>query len=417
MHARSGRAREISLPSGTVWFAAVAVIALAAVAGAFGHRAFIAPTDASPAPAAGTLSQTIAGNALAIADTPVGGASLANVPAPVSTAAAPVSGSPTLANAAAVSGLPLTGSTPNSQEVAERANVVGLLAERVGALQARMATLESTSERLSNTGLLGDEDLLTDNPGRSSGDVDASGAANVDASGAAKNLAGPAMGARALPMSWSDFAGSASKGAAASVGTSAADRVAPDASAQDLAFALDRLQALMGHYEDVLSAYDDAFTRRAAEHARMPSYMPVTDFLYLSSSYGWRRHPVTGRTTMHEGLDFAAPRGTPIYASAAGIVVEAKYLNGYGNTVEIEHGNGIVTRYAHSSQLHVRQGDLVERGQLIADVGSSGRSTGPHLHFEVRMAGQPLDPRLFLVDQAPAGSTIVRADHEGGLSP
>ncbi len=409
MHARSGRAREISLPGGTVWFAAVAVIALAAVAGAFGHRAFIAPTEASPAPGAGTLSQTIAGNALAIADTPSGGASLANASAPVSTAGAPVSGSPTLANVAAVSGAPLTGSTPSSQEVAERANVMGLLAERVGALQARMATLESTGERLSNTGLLGDEDLLADNPEHLNGDD--------DASGTAKNLAGPVMGARALPMSWSDFAGSTSRGAEAPVDTVVADRVASDASAQDLALALDRLQVSMGHYEDVLSAYDDAFTRRAAEHARMPSYMPVTDFPYLSSSYGWRRHPVTGRTTMHEGLDFAAPRGTPIYASAAGIVVEAKYLNGYGNTVEIEHGNGIVTRYAHSSQLHVKQGDLVERGQLIADVGSSGRSTGPHLHFEVRMAGQPLDPRLFLGDQAPAGSTIVRADHEGGLSP
>ena len=112
-----------------------------------------------------------------------------------------------------------------------------------------------------------------------------------------------------------------------------------------------------------------------------------------------------------------APRGTPIYASAAGIVVEAKYVNGYGNLVEIEHGNGILTRYAHASRLHVKQGDLIERGQLIANVGSSGRSTGPHLHFEVRMAGQPLDPRLFLGDQAPAGSTIVRADHEAGLSP
>jgi murein DD-endopeptidase MepM/ murein hydrolase activator NlpD len=120
---------------------------------------------------------------------------------------------------------------------------------------------------------------------------------------------------------------------------------------------------------------------------------------------------------MHEGLDFAAPRGTPIYASAAGIVVAAKYVNGYGKLVEIEHGNSILTRYAHSARLYVKQGDLVERGQLIAEVGSSGRSTGSHLHFEVRMAGQPLDPRLFLGDQAPAGSTIVRADHEAGLSP
>ena len=102
---------------------------------------------------------------------------------------------------------------------------------------------------------------------------------------------------------------------------------------------------------------------------------------------------------MHEGLDFAAPSGTPILAASGGVVLEAKWAPGFGNMVEIDHGDGLITRYAHASSLLVKQGDLVERGQQVARVGSSGRSTGPHLHFEVRLAGQPLDPRLFLGPQ------------------
>jgi len=135
--------------------------------------------------------------------------------------------------------------------------------------------------------------------------------------------------------------------------------------------------------------------------------MPVTDYPYLSSSYGWRRHPLTGRYTMHEGLDFSAPPGTPILAAAGGVVIDAKYHSGYGNMIEIDHGDGLITRYAHASSLLARPGELVERGQPIARVGSSGRSTGSHLHFEVRLAGQPLDPRLFLGSQRPAGPVVA----------
>lgn len=87
----------------------------------------------------------------------------------------------------------------------------------------------------------------------------------------------------------------------------------------------------------------------------------------------------------------------------------AKYQSGYGNSVEIDHGNGLITRYAHASRLLVKPGDVVERGQEIARVGSSGRSTGPHLHFEVRLAGQPLDPRLFLGPQQTAPPTVAQA--------
>ncbi len=102
---------------------------------------------------------------------------------------------------------------------------------------------------------------------------------------------------------------------------------------------------------------------------------------------------------MHEGLDFAAPSGAPIYAASGGVVTQARFRSGYGNLVEIMHGNGLSTRYAHASSIKVKEGDLVEKGQAIALVGSTGRSTGAHLHFEVRMAGHPLDPALFLPPQ------------------
>ena len=116
---------------------------------------------------------------------------------------------------------------------------------------------------------------------------------------------------------------------------------------------------------------------------------------------------------MHEGLDFAAPPGTPILAASGGVVLEAKFQPGYGNMVEIDHGDGLITRYAHASSLMVKQGQLVERGQQVARVGSSGRSTGPHLHFEVRLAGQPLDPRLFLGPQQHAPPAVAQVGANG----
>src|SRR5690606_10160740 len=167
-------------------------------------------------------------------------------------------------------------------------------------------------------------------------------------------------------------------------------------SAEELGRRLNELQMRLTQQTDNLRMLDVALTRRSADQARLPSGAPIADYPYLSSSYGWRRNPVTHRYAMHEGLDFSAPSGTPILAASGGVVLEASYLAGYGNTVEIDHGDGLITRYAHASRLLVKPGDVVARGQEIARVGSTGRSTGPHLHFEVRLAGQPLDPRLFL---------------------
>lgn len=156
---------------------------------------------------------------------------------------------------------------------------------------------------------------------------------------------------------------------------------------------------------------DLVLTKRVGIEARLPTLMPV-DYPYLSSSFGWRRNPVTKRHTMHEGLDFAAPKGTPIHAASGGLVTQARYAPGYGNVVDIDHGNGLLTRYAHASSISVKVGDVVGKGQQIARVGSTGRSTGSHLHFEVRMAGHPLDPTLFLDDQAHPRQLVADATQE-----
>lgn len=163
---------------------------------------------------------------------------------------------------------------------------------------------------------------------------------------------------------------------------------------------LDALAQHMSAQEDWFSMLDSVLTQRSGAEALLPNYRPI-DSSDMSSAYGWRRHPVTGRHTLHEGVDFPAPRGTPIYAASGGVVTEARYAPGYGKMVEINHGNGLVTRYAHASSIIAKLGDVIEKGQMIARVGSTGQSTGAHLHFEVRMGDQALDPLVFLADRAP----------------
>lgn len=116
----------------------------------------------------------------------------------------------------------------------------------------------------------------------------------------------------------------------------------------------------------------------------------------ITSGYGARQDPITGAESTHDGLDVGAPAGTPIRVPARGVVVWAGPKGGYGNAVEVDHGNGLVTLYGHATDIFVSKGDFVEPGQEIATVGSSGRSTGPHLHFEVRLAGRPIDPSRVL---------------------
>lgn len=112
----------------------------------------------------------------------------------------------------------------------------------------------------------------------------------------------------------------------------------------------------------------------------------------ISSKFGMRLHPVLGVRKFHAGVDFASPTGTPIYATERGVVSKAGVVGGYGNLIEIIHDDKFSSRYGHCSKLHVKTGDQVIKGQLIGEVGTTGRSTGPHLHFEIRIKGNPVDP-------------------------
>lgn len=171
--------------------------------------------------------------------------------------------------------------------------------------------------------------------------------------------------------------------------------LASPGSAQVLGEHIATLQTKVANQSDRFKMLDMVLTRRAGAQARLPTLLPV-HYTYMSSPFGWRRNPVTGRHSMHDGIDLAAPKGTPIKAASGGIVVKAGRESGYGKMVEISHGNGLDTVYAHASKLKVKVGQLVKKGQVVALVGQTGRATGPHLHFEVRMAGHPLDPTLFL---------------------
>ena len=126
-----------------------------------------------------------------------------------------------------------------------------------------------------------------------------------------------------------------------------------------------------------------------------PSILPA--YGVLTSGFGYRRDPFTGRVKLHEGLDISAPIGTPVYAPADGVVTFVGMRHGYGLTIEIDHGGKYKTRYAHLSKSLVRVGQKVRRGDLIAKVGNTGRSTGPHLHYEVHVNGVPVNPRKFII--------------------
>ena len=173
--------------------------------------------------------------------------------------------------------------------------------------------------------------------------------------------------------------------------------VSPDQkmSENGLAQQLDRLGHVVNDRSDKLLALETMLLQNQLSSKLLPSIPPVHGGFY-SSNFGWRIDPFTGTNAMHEGVDFVADAGTIIYASAGGVVAYARMHPQYGNMVEIDHGNGIVTRYGHASKLLVKVGQVVRRGEKIAEVGNTGRSTGNHLHFEVRYQGIAQNPVRFL---------------------
>jgi len=171
-----------------------------------------------------------------------------------------------------------------------------------------------------------------------------------------------------------------------------AARALPPADVETLIQRADQLSARF-------AAVTDSLERNAQRFASVPSIMPTPGWLTSQFSRS-RNHPLLHISRPHEGIDVAAPMGAPIIAPASGVVMRVAYENGYGNTLEIDHGNGIVTRYAHCSRIDVKNGQRVTRGQTIAAVGSTGLATGPHLHYEIHINGKVVNPLTYVLADA-----------------
>lgn len=168
-----------------------------------------------------------------------------------------------------------------------------------------------------------------------------------------------------------------------------------DLSMDELRTAMDGLDQVANQRADVMTVIESRLFEQKIKKMLVPTQAPVQSAI-LGSAFGWRIDPITGQSALHTGLDFPAEAGTPIFSAAGGVVVTQEFHSQYGNMVEIDHGNDLISRYAHSSRVFVKKGDLIKRGQKIAEVGTTGRSTGAHLHFEVLAQGVPQDPQKFL---------------------
>lgn len=238
------------------------------------------------------------------------------------------------------------------------------MAHKVGEMQAKMVQLDAISERVSGLAGLRQEDLRP-TPASVAGPAAPTAVALPDGRG------GPY-----LP---------------------AADHTTGHPEGPSL----DYLTQWVTHLDLQSEQRTDSFTfiesrllERRLQALMVPSSPPVSG--PIGSGFGFRADPFTGRRALHTGLDFPSDTGTPITAAAGGVVINVGPHPAYGQMVELDHGNGLMTRYAHASKVLVKQGDLVRRGQPIAAVGTTGRSTGPHLHFEVLVEGVPQNPVKFL---------------------
>ena len=229
-------------------------------------------------------------------------------------------------------------------------------AKELGELQARIMRLDAQNERLA--ALAGEKDIkITNQP-------NAQSLKKSELKTKQGNMGGPFISSK--PMS------------------------EPDLQAAILA-----LTEAVDIRDDYLSSLEAKILQKSVLKDMLPNSSPV-DAAFNSSSYGWRTDPFNGDKAFHEGLDFTANMGTAIKAAADGIVTTAEQTPDYGKIIKINHGSGLETRYAHASKLLVKPGERVVKGQIVAQVGSTGRSTGPHLHYEIRLNGNSLDPRRYL---------------------
>lgn len=158
---------------------------------------------------------------------------------------------------------------------------------------------------------------------------------------------------------------------------------------------IDRIAGAVEQSAGALTVLESQLVERRIQSSLLPTLMPI-DAQRIGSSFGRRLDPIAGIGAMHEGIDFSADTGTPVFASAGGVVMTSEYHPQYGYMIDVDHGNDFSSRYAHLSRLDVKQGQIIKRGQQIAASGNTGRSTGPHLHFEVRFKGVAQNPGRFL---------------------
>ena len=168
-----------------------------------------------------------------------------------------------------------------------------------------------------------------------------------------------------------------------------------DLTLQELQATMDHIEVDTGARNDLMTAIESRLFEQKIKKLMIPTQAPVPE-ASTGSGFGWRIDPFTGMSAMHEGLDFPAPVGTPVLSAAGGVVVTQETHPNYGFYIEVDHGNEVLTRYAHLSRSLVKKGDLIKRGQKLAEVGNTGRSTGPHLHFEVLVRGVAQNPQKFL---------------------
>ncbi len=229
------------------------------------------------------------------------------------------------------------------------------MAQKVGEVQAKLIKLDAMSERVSTAiGVKPDELKVAPK----------AGAKRV--AGAAGGLGGPFV--------------PPTGGAVASL--------------EQINGAIGALDIAADQRTDVFTLLESRLLESRLEALMIPNSAPVD--VAVGSGFGFRSDPFSGRAALHTGLDFPAEAGTPVHAAAGGVVLSSGWHPEYGNLVEVDHGNGLITRYAHNSRVLVKAGDLIRREQIISEVGTSGRSTGPHLHFEVLVDGVPQDPAKFL---------------------